>query len=285
MLRWRLVLGTLLVTAIIAFAWLDAQSHPAGAWLMPVALVLVLLSGQEAMELVAPAGARLATWPVHTGNVLLVLAAWLPWVLGWPDGPYLACALLVAVWLLFVVAVKQYESPGGNAARLAAAVLAVIYVGFMLAFAVQLRMKWGIGALASLVVVVKLGDIGAYCVGRLIGRHKMAPTLSPGKTIEGAAGALVFAAIGSWVTLALIGSQAGFHVPGWRWVSYGLVVGSAGMFGDLAESFLKRDAGVKDSSRWLPGFGGVLDIVDSILLAAPVAWACWEFGLVGGVRP
>jgi phosphatidate cytidylyltransferase len=65
------------------------------------------------------------------------------------------------------------------------------------------------------------------------------------------------------------------------WLIYGILLGGAGMLGDLAESLLKRDVGRKDSSDWLPGFGGVLDIVDSLLLAAPVAWACWRFGLVG----
>jgi phosphatidate cytidylyltransferase len=64
-------------------------------------------------------------------------------------------------------------------------------------------------------------------------------------------------------------------------LAYGLLVGAAGIIGDLAESLLKRDVGRKDSSTWLPGFGGVLDMVDSVLIAAPVAWACWLLGLVG----
>jgi phosphatidate cytidylyltransferase len=283
MLRWRLLLGTLLVAAIIGLGWLDARSAMPGVWLMPVALGIVVLSGQEALELMVPSGARFPAWPVHLGNLVLVLGAWLPGLLRWPAGPHVESALFLAVWLLFIVAVAQYGGPGGNTARLAAAVLAVAYVGWMLAFAVQLRMHWGVGALASLIVVVKMGDTGAYTVGRLIGRHKMAPKLSPGKTLEGAAGALAFAALGSWATFALIaaGRPAGSSsTVAWGWLPFGLLVGGAGIFGDLAESFLKRDAGVKDSSRWLPGFGGVLDIMDSILLAAPVAWACWHFGLV-----
>ena len=67
----------------------------------------------------------------------------------------------------------------------------------------------------------------------------------------------------------------------WGWVVFGLLVGGAGMIGDLAESLLKRDVGRKDSSDWLPGFGGVLDIIDSLLLSAPVAWFCWIAGIVG----
>ena len=130
-----------------------------------------------------------------------------------------------------------------------------------------------------------MGDTGAYTVGRLIGRHKMAPRISPGKTMEGAIGALVFACVGSWaafrwiVPLAIRDSVT--HAALWGWLAFGLLVGTAGMMGDLAESFLKRDVGVKDSSTWMPGFGGVLDILDSLLLSAPVAWFCWALGLVG----
>ena len=131
-----------------------------------------------------------------------------------------------------------------------------------------------------------MGDTGAYTVGRLIGRHKMAPLISPGKTIEGALGALAFSCLGSWaafkwiVPLAMKHPELQSHDT-WRWIIFGLLVGAAGMLGDLAESLLKRDVGVKDSSTWMPGFGGVLDILDSLLLSAPVAWFCWASGLVG----
>lgn len=113
----------------------------------------------------------------------------------------------------------------------------------------------------------------------------MAPLLSPGKTIEGAAGALVFSCLGSWLTfhwlpgLPMNATLQGS--PWWGWIAFGLLVGAAGMVGDLFESLLKRDVGCKDSSTWVPGFGGVLDIVDSLLLSAPVACFFWESGLVG----
>lgn len=136
----------------------------------------------------------------------------------------------------------------------------------------------------SLVIVVKMCDTGAYTVGRLIGRRKMAPVLSPKKTIEGAIGGLVFACLGSWAAFHWL-TPAITHSsrppsPAWGWLAYGLLVAMAGMLGDLAESLLKRDLGRKDSSTWMPGFGGVLDVLDSIILAAPVAYLCWTFGLV-----
>jgi phosphatidate cytidylyltransferase len=162
---------------------------------------------------------------------------------------------------------------------------ALVYVGVMLGWMIQLRMLWGIGALASLIIVVKMADTGAYAVGRLIGRHPMAPVLSPRKTLEGAVGGLLTAGLVSWAVFAwlvpLMTVQQAYRGAWWRSMLFGLVVGGAGMLGDLAESLLKRDVGSRDSSRWLPGFGGVLDLLDSLLLAAPVAWLCWALGLVG----
>ena len=138
--------------------------------------------------------------------------------------------------------------------------------------------------MASWIIVVKLGDIGAYSVGRLVGRHKITPLLSPSKTWEGAAGAFLFAIAGSWAVfsyLVPIVTSGLPHGPSWGWLPFGLLLAAVGMAGDLAESLLKRDAGSKDSSRWLPGLGGVLDILDSLLLTAPLAWFCWSVGLVG----
>ncbi len=123
-------------------------------------------------------------------------------------------------------------------------------------------------------------DTGAYTVGRLIGRHKMTPQLSPGKTWEGAAGGLLFAVIGSWAVFELLGT----HLNGRASESLAAGAGlpsdsssaSAGMLGDLGRIAIEARRRVKkDSSPWMPGFGGVLDVLDSILFAAPVAYLCW----------
>ena len=96
-------------------------------------------------------------------------------------------------------------------------------------------------------------------------------------------GALGLACLGAWGTFAWLVPHATGHAAAnaWGWLPFGLAMGAVGIVGDLAESLIKRDVGCKDSSTWLPGFGGVLDILDSLLLAAPVAWACWALGLVG----
>ena len=244
---------------------------------------------------------------IYVGNLAIVLANIVPilWPgcaanqyvghIGWP---FLAFAL--AMLAAFVSEMRRYQQPGGVIQQLALAAFAFAYVGVLMSFVVLLRLfhggdAWGLVALLSMITVVKMGDSGAYTLGRLVGRHKMAPVLSPKKTWEGFAGALLFAAIGSgafftWLVPWAIpaGTTAGATTSGvtavfggFGWLIYALVVGVAGLLGDLAESLLKRDVGAKDSSTWLPGFGGVLDILDSLLFAAPVAYLCWILGLVG----
>ncbi len=194
-------------------------------------------------------------------------------------------AAMLATIACFLGEMQRYEKPGRVTTDLAAGVFALVYIGLFMSALIELRSLGsgpiGLWALLTLVAVVKCGDIGAYTVGRLIGRHKMAPVLSPGKTWEGAAGAIGFATLSAWLAIAWLGPLAlgdsAPHAPRLFWLGYGIVVGAAGMIGDLAESLLKRDLGVKDSSRWMPGFGGVLDILDSILLPAPIAMLFWQW--------
>ena len=303
MLRWRLLLGTIFIAAIVGLCWLDFHAGRPGVYLFPLALVLGMASAGEVLWLLA--GRDLKPYPgaVYVGN-LLVLASnavplfWSP--IGSPtaDQPlerlaWPALALAIATIWAFLGEMRRYEKPGGVIVNLSLAVMSFVYVGLFFSFIVQLRLlggpRLGIVALAALIAVVKLGDIGAYTVGRLIGRHKLAPVLSPGKTIEGACGAIAFSCLASWMIFKQLmpavvpheAATAATSAPWWGWIAFGVIVSIAGMVGDLAESLFKRDMGRKDSSPWLPGFGGVLDIVDSLLLAAPVAYLCWIVGLVG----
>jgi len=303
MLRWRLLLGVVFAAVLIGLGWLDYRSAMAGLWLLPVALLAAVLGTQETLRLMRADGLRPAVVATYLGNLCILLVNWTPaWqkgrVVGNQTAAMSACgwilvAFLAATLLLVVVELIRYEKPGGAAGGLAAGVFTLAYMGLLLSFAVQLRMQWGVGALLSLLLVVKMSDIGAYTVGRLIGRHKMSPKISPGKTLEGAVGALVFAVAAAWAALAWIVPALGptperFALGPtakptcvWGWLLFGAAVAIAGMIGDLAESLLKRSAGVKDSSTWLPGFGGALDLMDSVLLAAPVAWVFWYAGWVG----
>ena len=292
MLVWRLALGTLFVAALVGLCAWDARLGAPGLVLFPVAVGLAVLAASELIGLYAARGLSPAPWSVYAGCLLIVVsnAAVVYWPLsgtfyppdcpvgklGWP-----LAALAIGLIVAFVAEMRRYERPGATAENLALAVFAHIYVGVLFSFLIHLRLVdrgWGgLLPLASLVAVVKCGDIGAYTIGRLFGRTKLAPVLSPGKTVEGALGGLVFACGAAYLVFWMMDTSA---PTGLGWLVYGLLVGIAGMVGDLAESLLKRDAGRKDSSTWMPGFGGVLDVLDSVLLAAPVAYLCWATGLV-----
>ncbi len=309
MLRWRILLGALFIGGLVGLCWLDVQQvlgGPPGAWLLPLALVLSLAASDEMLRLVGTAEEKPIACIVMGGNLAIVAAGGAAVLfpgaaaivrpmhkLGWP-----LTMFVLAVLAVFIGEIVRYEKPGRVVVRIGLAVLTLAYVGLLLAFIVQLRLMRGnvpgMTALVSLIAVVKMGDTGAYTLGRIFGRNKMTPRLSPGKTWEGAAGAILFAAAGAWIVFRLsptsepsANSSSSFCAaswlgipPPWNWLSYGIVVGIAGMLGDLAESLIKRDAGQKDSSSWMPGFGGVLDILDSILFAAPVAWLLWTIGWV-----
>jgi phosphatidate cytidylyltransferase len=137
----------------------------------------------------------------------------------------------------------------------------------------------GKSLLTFLLCAVWAGDIVALYVGRSLGRHKLAPRLSPGKTWEGAVGSLLGSLLVTVLLLVLAVQLAkhdiltlAFHGTLAHWLILALVVNVAAQVGDLAESALKRSAGVKDSGTLLPGHGGVLDRIDALLLAAPVLW-------------
>lgn len=319
MLRWRLILGPLLIALLATLCWADAQAEHPGIWLVPLAVVLCLLATRELLGLLRAGGGRPLAWTVYLGTLLPLLAAcapiaWLEYPADCPVGRlgWLAGGLVAGLLVALVGEMLRYTSadqtsagqtsgpdpataPGNTTANLAAAAFSILYVGGLLGFLVQLRLlpvagnvsRGGLLAMLSMVIVVKATDIGAFIAGHVWGRRKLAPRLSPGKTWEGAAGGLVFAVACALLSLGPLATSLGVVsdrglLP---WLGpallYALLVSVAGIIGDLAESLLKRDAGVKDSSSWLPGFGGVLDVLDSLLLAAPVAYFYWVSGLLG----
>jgi phosphatidate cytidylyltransferase len=184
----------------------------------------------------------------------------------------------------------RFHAPGQHIVHIALAIFTIVYVGVLGGFMTELRLlnndnAQGMTALASLLLVAKSSDAGAYLIGRVTGRTKMTPRLSPGKTVEGAFGGIATACATSWAFFQFVAPQlmqrSDYTPPGWlNTILYGLVLAIAAIIGDLAESLLKRDMERKDSSTWLPGLGGVLDVIDSLLVAAPAAYLCWKLGLV-----
>jgi phosphatidate cytidylyltransferase len=272
-----------------------------GLLLIPLLLLFSLLAASEILAMLKSNDHVLAAWSVYSGVAVVVLATCAP--LGWSliGGEYPAdCPLgklgwplvagSLAVGLAFIGEMVRYREPGGVIVRVALSTFVALYIGISFAFLASLRFfhsnEWGMAALVSLLFVTKLLDVGAYTFGKLLGRHKLAPRLSPGKTIEGAIGGIAAACLASWVFFQfispmIVGPGTNNPTPLWGSLAYGLLISLAGMLGDLSESLLKRDLSVKDSSRWLLGLGGILDILDSVLAAAPVAFLCWAAGVVG----
>ena len=298
----RLLFATLIILPMIGLLIADFFWHGGvpGIWLAPVSLVVSLAAAAEVLEMFRANEHKVAGWSVYVGVALILVAACAPlaWQLvgaAYPADCPLAgmglpmSAAAAALAIAFVAEMLRYREPGGVIVNVALATLAIMYVGLLMCFVVKLRMlhdnAWGMAALVSLVFVAKLSDVGAYTCGRLLGRTKLAPLLSPNKTIEGAVGGVVFAAVAAFVFFyvlvpLIVGADAGV-TAWWGCLVYAVVIAVAGIIGDLSESLLKRDMQCKDSSSWLPGLGGVLDILDSVLMAAPPAYFCWVAGLVG----
>lgn len=302
MLRWRLPLGSLIIAIVVGLCWLDHKAPWPGIYLFPLLVVGLWMATGEVLGLAMAGGIRPVRWTIYLSNLLVISVAWASSLYFYLAGEnpeatgcfsvnypastsnWILMALAAGAGLIFLAEMLRFERPGGVTVNVAAAVFAVIYLGTLLTFLIQIRMSWGIAGVASVILVTKMGDIGAYTVGRLIGRNKMAPGLSPGKTIEGAVGALAFSVAASAATFLWIvpAMNPAARATSWLgWGLFGVVVCISGMFGDLAESLIKRDVEQKDSSSRIPGFGGVLDILDSLLFASPVAYAFWAFGLVG----
>ena len=299
----RAVFAGLITAAFAALAWADwiglGGGRPAW-WLLPVAVVLAVGSVDEIAQLFATRDIVLPVWLLRMAVVAMVLAAAAGSgafastpstaspldAMGWT-----AVTAVFAVVGLFVGEIAVYRPQGAAIDRLTGGAFVIAFLGLPLACVVGLRLLTagssgsdqtgreylGMLPLVSLVAVAKAGDIAAYLGGTLLGRHRMTPTVSPGKTWEGAAASLIGSSAVAWIVLEYFGSQAK-ALPWGGWLVFGICVGVAAMVGDLAESLLKRECGAKDSGRFLGGLGGVLDLVDSLLFAAPVAWLLWVLG-------
>jgi phosphatidate cytidylyltransferase len=279
MLRTRLIVGTILAALTAGMLLLDRHLAPWFPFLFAVVMVLSSLGMLELLRLLPPARSPRAA--VCLAGVFTVVGLnWLPLLWGrWTSAiglEWVAQGFAAVVLFAFLVEMVRFTGPGGGVERIALGVWLVAYLGLLPSFLVQLQLGRSDGdpargavALALAIFVPKGCDIGAYFTGRLIGRHRMTPVLSPKKTWEGAGGGLALA-----VLVALGLDRLGPVIPGGvaGTIGFGLTVGIAGMFGDLAESLIKRDCERKDASQTVPGFGGILDVVDAILFAAPVSY-------------
>lgn len=181
--------------------------------------------------------------------------------------------LFIVIGLLLLLLLQFSRKDNSNAiVGISTTLFGVLYVSWFFSFLIKIRFMLpgveGIKLLGFIVLVTKAGDIGALLVGSWLGKHPLLPKVSPSKSVEGCMGSFVFSIVSAMLGRSLLPEFLDFsllHVA-----LMGAFFGGIGQLGDLSESLFKRDCNVKDSGRLLPGMGGVLDIIDSLLFTAPV---------------
>jgi phosphatidate cytidylyltransferase len=214
------------------------------------------------------------------GGLLLIVGTFLnlTGVVGRSGSPARVNDFETSFLILFVLGLclRQFFSKSNTAGILAISttLFGLMYVPWLLNFIQKINFFPKIDGhyyLLYFVVITKFSDTGAYLVGSLIGRHKMIPRISPGKTWEGFAGALVVSVLASFLFVYYLGDR--MHGMNWTHaVVLGLLLGLTAVVGDLIESIFKREAGIKDSGKFFPGIGGILDLLDSLLFNAPIMY-------------
>ena len=263
----RVLTALVLIPLVIALVFLGPD------WLVSIASCAVaLMAAWEYIGIAEATDARPAHVPILVAITLLFATG-----LWWPDKLSIGTGILSLGLFVYTA----FASPTDRVLRdSASSVFCFIYCGFSLIALPALRSSEdGKSLVTFLLCAVWAGDIVALYVGRTLGRHKLAPKISPGKTWEGSVGSIV-GSLAVTMLLIELSLQLGrreilalaFPGPVWHWLLLAVVVNVAAQVGDLAESALKRSAGVKDSGTLLPGHGGILDRIDALLLAAPVLW-------------
>ncbi len=297
-MRRRLLLGPVLILVLLGLLWLDEAATrlrpPAGLGVLSVdgahlapGLVLlgfgVLVCARAAIELTRMFDAS----GIHASRRVLIAAAVLGVLAGGLSipgpgrtiGPTNSGALLAtaaaAVVVMALLSHTRHKTVKGACGSVGAGLTAFAYAGVMLGFLMALRTEFGAWAVLGVILTAKFCDIGAYFTGTFIGRHKLIPWLSPGKTWEGLFGGMLASGLmglGLSILETRFNSISNVTVQPVHGFLIGAGIGLVAQLGDLSASVLKRDAGIKDSGRILPGFGGVIDVVDSLVLVGPAAF-------------
>lgn len=281
MLKQRLIFGSLMAIVFIGIFLADGvldgsispdrENAPIQATILCVLIALLVIPAQVEMSSLAGAKeVRLFTLPAIVASMILS-ASWYVRQF-FPEQPdfhvyYISFAAAFTLLGAFVFQGVKLGT-GGTVINCSVTFFSVFYLGFLSSFVLGLRIDFGLWPLFMFISVVKFSDIGAYTAGKLFGKHKFAPSISPGKTWEGMAGAIVIAVLAA-VIFATVCDIMNIRTA----VLFGVLFAFFGQLGDLAESMIKRDVRVKDSAKTLPGFGGVLDLIDSPLATAPLAYA------------
>jgi len=226
-----------------------------------LATTAVSIGCWEIVQALRGRGVRVPVLPVVLGCVVMLSAAYF---LG-EEALFVAFALTCALVLMW----RAGESLTGAAADVGAGIFIAAYPALLAGFAMLLlAAPDGAWRSFTFLCVTAASDVGGYAVGVLAGRHPMAPRISPKKTWEGFAGSFV-----GCIVVGILCVTLGLHGPWWVGAIVGVLTAPAATLGDLVQSAVKRDLGIKDMSNILPGHGGLMDRLDSLVVSAPVIWA------------
>lgn len=272
MLKLRLIFGTLMTVlfavVVIFDSWLSGRLTLSlqGPVLALIIAVLIIPAQLEFSALAGQKGIKQLNAVSIPASVLF--ATFWYWQQFIESSPTMYISFLT-VLCLFALLAYQYRRYGTSAALVNCGVslFSVFYLGLLGSFVLAVRIGFGPWAVLMFVFVVKSADIGAYTAGKLFGKHKFSPVISPAKTWEGMAGALTMAVLVSVLFAGFSGIMTFYSA-----VLFGLIFAFTGQLGDLMESMIKRDVLQKNSSASVPGFGGILDVLDSLLPTAPLAY-------------
>lgn len=265
----RLTVAPAVLAVVVGLLWW----HDASGSSAPTDVVLALMGGAAAYEVcatLARAGRRLPTATVVVASAALAGLGLVAPHDAALRGTLRSLVLAGAVVAIFAGHLRTVRE--GDLDRLLASFLPVVFVGYLFGLVREVGDgPRGARALALVIVASKASDIGGWVVGKAFGRHKMIPSVSPGKTWEGTVGGLVFSMAAGVAVLAVTGPLPGLASSSAPAAALGLLLGAASILAGLCHSAFKRRCAVKDSSALLPEMGGILDMIDSIVLAAPAA--------------
>jgi len=288
MLKYRLIVGPILIAVTIGLLILDqylgsveiepGRSLPPGLILLAVFLLMIPLAAREFTAIAKAKKVEVNTTLMAAAAMACMCYIYLQPVIEQTYRRHdhvaglgsILIFTLIAALIVYSVPKKRVE---GAIISAGLTCLMVIYMGIIPAFFLSIRAHYSGYLVAGVMVVAKCGDIGAFTTGKIMGKNKMIPWISPGKTWEGFAGGVVFSALamtaGAWL-MQLYDQSLPLNL--WQAAIVGAVFCMVWHVGDLMISLIKRDAGIKDSGKSIPGFGGVLDIIDSPLPIAPLAY-------------
>jgi phosphatidate cytidylyltransferase len=174
--------------------------------------------------------------------------------------------IVVAFLFLIIMQFKRRENHGA-VVGISTTIFGILYIAWFFSFLIKIRLlPGGAGLVTAVLLITKSGDIGAYLIGSSFGRTPLIPRISPKKSVEGSVGGLLFSVVGALLSKPLMPETFSFF----HLALIGVCMGILAQLGDLSESLMKRDCGIKDSAALIPGFGGILDLIDSLLFTAPV---------------